>query len=53
MQVLYARDKWLVKGGAILPDRATLSLCAIEDGEYKVGGWGRGACGWVGAGGWG
>lgn len=28
-------DKWLVPGGLIFPDRATLSLCAIEDQEYK------------------
>jgi len=34
--VLYARDKWLVKeGGVILPDRATIYITAIEDGEYK------------------
>jgi protein arginine N-methyltransferase 1 len=33
--VLYARDKWLVPGGMILPDKATLYLCAIEDEEYK------------------
>ncbi|GLC35726.1 Protein arginine N-methyltransferase 1 [Pleodorina starrii] len=33
--VLYARDKWLVPGGIIMPDKATLSLCAIEDGDYK------------------
>ncbi len=33
--VLYARDKWLVPGGMILPDKATLCLCAIEDEEYK------------------
>lgn len=35
--VIYARDKWLAPGGIIMPDKATLSLCAIEDGEYKVG----------------
>ena len=28
-------DKWLVPGGLIFPDRATLSVCAIEDGDYK------------------
>ena len=30
--VLYARDKWLVKDGSgiIMPDRATIYLCAIE-----------------------
>jgi protein arginine N-methyltransferase 1 len=33
--VLYARDKWLAPGGIILPDKATLCLAAIEDGEYK------------------
>ena len=33
--VLYARDKWLVKGGLLFPDRATMHLCAIEDADYK------------------
>jgi len=33
--VLIARDKWLVPGGIIMPDRATLSICAIEDADYK------------------
>jgi len=33
--VLYARDKWLVPGGLIFPDKATLFLTAIEDSEYK------------------
>jgi protein arginine N-methyltransferase 1 len=33
--VLYARDKWMVPGGLILPDKASLFLTAIEDGEYK------------------
>ncbi|GAX73379.1 hypothetical protein CEUSTIGMA_g832.t1 [Chlamydomonas eustigma] len=33
--VIYARDKWLVPGGLIFPDKATLSLVGIEDGEYK------------------
>lgn len=33
--VLFARDKWLVAGGMILPDKATLLLVGIEDGEYK------------------
>jgi len=33
--VLYARDKWLVPNtGIIMPDKARLMLCAIEDGEY-------------------
>lgn len=34
--VIYARDKWLVPDGLILPDKATLTLVGIEDGEYKV-----------------
>ncbi|MFS7981910.1 putative methyltransferase [Helianthus anomalus] len=33
--VLYARDKWLVSDGIVLPDNATLHLTAIEDFEYK------------------
>lgn len=33
--VLVARDKWLVEGGLLFPDKATLYMCAIEDGEYK------------------
>nr|CAD1829848.1 unnamed protein product [Ananas comosus var. bracteatus] len=33
--VLYARDKWLVNGGVVLPDKASLYLTAIEDAEYK------------------
>ena len=33
--VLWARDRWLAPGGVILPDRGTLSVCAIEDAEYR------------------
>lgn len=33
--VLYARDKWLVEGGIVLPDKASLHLTAIEDADYK------------------
>jgi type I protein arginine methyltransferase len=33
--VLWARDKYLVKGGKMLPDRAQIFIAAIEDGEYK------------------
>lgn len=33
--VLYARDKFLAKGGLIFPDKATIYACGIEDGEYK------------------
>ncbi|XP_010548677.1 PREDICTED: protein arginine N-methyltransferase 1.1-like [Tarenaya hassleriana] len=33
--VLYARNKWLVDGGIVLPDKASLYITAIEDSEYK------------------
>jgi type I protein arginine methyltransferase len=33
--VLYARDKFLTHGGKIFPDKATIYMAAIEDGEYK------------------
>jgi type I protein arginine methyltransferase len=33
--VLYARDKFLNVGGKIFPDKATIFMAAIEDGEYK------------------
>lgn len=33
--VLYARDKYLALGGLIFPDKATIFMAAIEDGEYK------------------
>mmetsp|Transcript_15388 Transcript_15388/g.23056 ORF Transcript_15388/g.23056 Transcript_15388/m.23056 type:complete len:342 (-) Transcript_15388:121-1146(-) len=33
--VLVARDRWLKKGGIILPDKASLYVCGIEDGNYK------------------
>ncbi|KAJ3293433.1 Protein arginine N-methyltransferase 1 [Borealophlyctis nickersoniae] len=33
--VLYARDKYLAQGGLIFPDKATMCISAIEDGEYK------------------
>ncbi|XP_043703311.1 probable protein arginine N-methyltransferase 1 [Telopea speciosissima] len=33
--VLYARDKWLINDGIVLPDRADLYLTAIEDADYK------------------
>eukprot|EP00210_Caulerpa_lentillifera_P009366 g8929.t1 len=33
--VLFARDKWLKPGGILLPDKAALFLCGVEDGEYK------------------
>ena len=34
--VLYARDKYLIeKGGLIFPDKATIFMAGIEDGDYK------------------
>lgn len=33
--VLYARDKYLAKDGLIFPDKATIFMAGIEDGEYK------------------
>lgn len=33
--VIWARDKWLVEGGLMFPDKASLYICAIEDKEYK------------------
>jgi len=33
--VLFARDKYLVPGGKILPDRCSMHVAGIEDAEYK------------------
>lgn len=33
--VLYARDRYLAKDGLIFPDKATIYLAGIEDGDYK------------------
>jgi len=33
--VLFARDKFLVKDGLIMPDRGVLFLASIEDEEYR------------------
>ncbi|KAG8626777.1 hypothetical protein KVT40_005722 [Elsinoe batatas] len=33
--VLWARDKYLVKGGIIMPDVVSMNIAGIEDGEYK------------------
>ena len=33
--VLYARDQYLVPGGLIFPDKATIFMAGIEDGDYK------------------
>jgi len=33
--VLYARDKYLKPKGLIFPDKATIFMAGIEDGEYK------------------
>jgi protein arginine N-methyltransferase 1 len=34
--VIWARDKWLKPDGMILPDKATVCLLGIEDGEYRA-----------------
>ena len=34
--VIFCRDKWLAPGGALLPDKCTLFLAAIEDGDYRA-----------------
>ena len=34
--VIYARDKYLNKGGMIFPDKCDLYITAIEDAQYKV-----------------
>ena len=33
--VLYARDTYLGQGGLIFPDKATIFVAGIEDGDYK------------------
>ena len=33
--VLFARDKYLQAGGLIFPDKATIFMSGIEDGDYK------------------
>jgi protein arginine N-methyltransferase 1 len=33
--VLWARDHYLKEGGLIFPDRATMHIAGIEDGDYK------------------
>jgi protein arginine N-methyltransferase 1 len=33
--VLYARDRYLNPGGLIFPDKATIYMAGIEDGDYK------------------
>ena len=33
--VLYARDQYLAPGGLIFPDKATIFMAGIEDGDYK------------------
>jgi protein arginine N-methyltransferase 1 len=33
--VLYARDRYLVPGGLIFPDRATINIATLEDSDYK------------------
>jgi protein arginine N-methyltransferase 1 len=33
--VLYARDRYLNPNGLIFPDKATIYVAGIEDGDYK------------------
>lgn len=33
--VLYARDRYLAQDGLIFPDKATIFVAGIEDGDYK------------------
>ncbi len=33
--VLWARDRYLVEGGKMLPDKVTVFVAAIEDAQYK------------------
>jgi len=33
--VIFARDKWLAPNGIIMPDKAAIHVCAIEDQEYR------------------
>jgi protein arginine N-methyltransferase 1 len=33
--VIFARDKWLVPGGVVFPDKAILYVCGVEDGQVK------------------
>ena len=33
--VIYARDNYLVTDGKIFPDKATIHMAGIEDGDYK------------------
>lgn len=33
--VLFARDKWLAPDGILMPDKAQLFVCGIEDAEYR------------------
>ena len=33
--VLWARDRYLNKNGLIFPDKATIFMAGIEDGDYK------------------
>lgn len=33
--VIYARDKWLIPGGILFPDKVKLIIAAIEDAKFK------------------
>jgi protein arginine N-methyltransferase 1 len=32
--VVFARDKWLAKGGKLFPNKASMFIAAIEDEDY-------------------
>ena len=34
-KVIYARNRFLARGGIIFPDKATLYICGIQDEEFK------------------
>lgn len=34
--IIFARDKWLKKGGLLFPDKATLFICAAEDRQVQA-----------------
>jgi len=33
--IIFARDKWLINGGLLFPDRARIIIAAIEDEKFK------------------
>ena len=45
-EVIYARDKWLRRGGKIFPNRATLHIVALRKEDYgrALEWWDHGKC---------